>query len=71
MISGVNTKIESVTRLKRLWEHKPNLFKKIFFGVELEGEENREKESKYPAGKYCSGEFVMYSQDIQNHKPVT
>jgi hypothetical protein len=71
MISGVRTKIESVNRLKRLWEHKPDLLKKIFFGLELEGEEYKENKSYYPAGKYCSGEFVRYSQDTQNHKLAT
>lgn len=71
MIPGVITEVESVNRLKRLWKHKPNLLKKIFFGLELEVEELKEKTSETPAGKYGSGEFVLYSQNITNHHLAT
>lgn len=67
----MRTEIESVSRLKRLWEHKPNLLKKIFFGLELEEENMKEMSSKYLAGKYCSGEFMLNSSDTRNHNLVT
>lgn len=70
MISGLRTEIESVNRLKRLWEHKPNLLKRIFFGLELEMEEIKEKTSQYPAGKYCSGKFMVNSSENQDHNLV-
>jgi hypothetical protein len=71
MISGMRTENESVSRLKRLWDRKPHLLKKIFFGLELEAEEINEKASKYPAGKYCSGKFMVISSENQDHNLVT
>lgn len=70
MISGVRTETESVNRLKRLWEHKPNLLKRIFFGLELDVEEIKKKSSEYPTGKYCSGKFVLNTSNTQKYNPV-
>ena len=67
----MRTEIESISRLKRLWDQKPNLLKKIFFGLDLEAEEINEKATKYPAGKYCSGKFMVNSSENEHHNLVT
>jgi hypothetical protein len=71
MIAGMRTEIESVSRLKRLWNHKPNLLKKNFFGLELEVEKISEKASKYPAGQHCSWKFMVNSSVNQDHNLIT
>jgi holo-[acyl-carrier protein] synthase len=61
MILGVGTDIESVSRLKRIWEHKPALLKRLFFSSELEYADTKEKPWETLTGIWCAKESVLKS----------
>ncbi len=61
MISGVGTDIESVSRLKRIWEHKPTLLKRLFFSSELNYAGTKDKTWETLTGIWCAKESVLKS----------
>jgi phosphopantetheine--protein transferase-like protein len=65
MILGVGTDIESVSRLKRIWEHKPALLKRLFFSSELEYAETKDKPWETLTGIWCAKESVLKSLSNQ------
>lgn len=61
MISGVGTDIESVTRLKRIWELKPDLLKRFFFSSEFEYAQTNNKPWETLTGIWCAKKSVLKS----------
>lgn len=61
MISGVGTDIESVIRLKKIWQGKPNLLKKLFYTSELDYANTKEKPWETLTGIWCAKESVLKS----------
>ncbi|MDO9551565.1 holo-ACP synthase [Rhodonellum sp.] len=78
MILGVGTDIESVARIRRIWEQKPNLLTKIFFDSELEYANTKNKPWETLTGIWCAKEAVVKSistqlnvslQEVEIYKP--
>lgn len=65
MIIGVGTDIESVSRLKKIWEHKPTLLKRLFFSSELEYADTKDKPWETLTGIWCAKESVLKSLSNQ------
>lgn len=61
MIAGVGTDIESVTRLKKIWEVKPNLLERLFFASELDYAHTKDKPWETLTGIWCAKESVLKS----------
>ena len=61
MITGVGTDIESVSRLKRIWDHKPSFLKRLFFSSELSYADTKDKPWETLTGIWCAKESVLKS----------
>ncbi len=65
MITGVGTDIESVSRFKRIWDHKPALLKRLFFSSELAYADTKDKPWETLTGIWCAKESVLKSLSNQ------
>jgi holo-[acyl-carrier protein] synthase len=65
MIIGVGTDIESVNRIRRIWDRKPSLLRNLFFASELNYAATKSKPWETLTGIWCAKESVLKSLSAQ------